>query len=629
VTDWLELNQRALSAELERVAWRLRAHASADEDAPPEAQRPPTVQTLVDAFGLSPFERDVLLLCAGCELQESFAALCAQASGPERRARPSFGLALAALPGAHWSAVAPVAPLRRWRLVELERADTLATSLLRIDERILHHLTGLSYLDGRIAPLISRDAVPESLPHSELKAARRVTAALTRPEPSPMILVCGADPPVRAEIAAYALGSAGMQPHTISAGELPAQADERELLARLWEREAVLAGGGLHIVLDSDSEIEFVRRTLGFVTALGVGAIVSCSEPPAPLAGRGVRVDARRPSVAEQRLVWQATLRERAPSVNGALDRVVAQFDFGAQEILAAAAALTEDGDERELWSACRRQARSGLESLAARIEPRARSTDLVLPDDQREVLAEIVAHVRRRARVYEEWGFARKSARGLGISALFEGPSGTGKTMAAEVLAGELDLDLYRIDLSQVISKYIGETEKNLRRVFDAADDGGAILFFDEADALFGKRSEVKDSHDRYANIEINYLLQRMEDYRGLAILTTNLKDAIDPAFMRRIRFVARFPFPDEAARAEIWRGVFPAEAPREELPIDALATLSLTGASIRNIAMGAAFLAAEGQRSVATSHLARAARRECLKLGRPLAETELAKWR
>jgi SpoVK/Ycf46/Vps4 family AAA+-type ATPase len=174
------------------------------------------------------------------------------------------------------------------------------------------------------------------------------------------------------------------------------------------------------------------------------------------------------------------------------------------------------------------------------------------LPESQRQTLREVALQVRQRGKVYGSWGFGAKDARGLGISALFSGQSGTGKTMAAEVLANELRLDLYRIDLSGVVSKYIGETEKNLRRVFDAAEEGGAVLLFDEADALFGKRSEVKDSHDRYANIEVSYLLQRMEAYRGLAILTTNMKDALDPAFSRRIRFVVQFPFPDAVQRAE-----------------------------------------------------------------------------
>jgi SpoVK/Ycf46/Vps4 family AAA+-type ATPase len=213
-------------------------------------------------------------------------------------------------------------------------------------------------------------------------------------------------------------------------------------------------------------------------------------------------------------------------------------------------------------------------------------------------------------------------------VSALFEGVSGTGKTMAAEVLARELELDLYRIDLSQVVSKYIGETEKNLRRVFDAAETGGTILLFDEADALFGKRTEVKDSHDRYANIEVSYLLQRMEAYRGLAILTTNQRDALDQAFARRIRFVVSFPFPDRAERAEIWRRVFPAETPLVGVDHDALAVLSLAGGSIRNIALSAAFLAADEAEPVTMRHLARAAARECTKLERPLSDAEVRAW-
>jgi SpoVK/Ycf46/Vps4 family AAA+-type ATPase len=236
---------------------------------------------------------------------------------------------------------------------------------------------------------------------------------------------------------------------------------------------------------------------------------------------------------------------------------------------------------------------------------------------------------VHRRGQVYNAWGFAAKSSRGLGISALFAGPSGTGKTMAAEVLANHLRLDLYRIDLSQVVSKYIGETEKNLRRVFEAAEGSGAILLFDEADALFGKRSEVKDSHDRYANIEVSYLLQQMEAYRGLAILTTNMKNALDPAFLRRIRFVAQFPFPDAPDRAEIWRRIFPAETPTDHLEIEKLARLNVAGGNIRNIALNAAFLAAGAGEPVRMNHLLRAVRSEYEKIEKPLTESEIGGWK
>jgi SpoVK/Ycf46/Vps4 family AAA+-type ATPase len=322
--------------------------------------------------------------------------------------------------------------------------------------------------------------------------------------------------------------------------------------------------------------------------------------------------------------------------LNGHLDRIVRQFQFDAGEVCDIAGQLRAAPRERcddarlagDLWHACRGAARARLESLARRIQPSASWEDLVLPPAQLRTLREVAAHVRQRFQVYETWGFAAKSSRGLGISALFVGPSGTGKTMAAEVLANELQLDLFRIDLSAVVSKYIGETEKNLRRVFDAAEGGGAILLFDEADALFGKRSEVKDSHDRYANIEIGYLLQRMEAYRGLAILTTNLKNSLDQAFSRRLRFVIQFPFPDPAQRREIWRRIFPPATPTEGLQWDRLCQLNVPGGSIRNIALSAAFLAADAGQPVRMPHLLQAARSECAKFDRAPSEAEIGGW-
>jgi SpoVK/Ycf46/Vps4 family AAA+-type ATPase len=248
-----------------------------------------------------------------------------------------------------------------------------------------------------------------------------------------------------------------------------------------------------------------------------------------------------------------------------------------------------------------------------------------VLPEPELSLLQRVAAQVRARGRVYDDWGFREQSARGLGISALFAGESGVGKTLAAEVLASDLDLDLYRIDLSAVVSKYIGETEKNLRRVFDAAEQGGAILFFDEADALFGKRSEVRDSHDRYANIEVNYLLQRMEAFRGLAILATNVKSALDSAFLRRLRFVINFPHPSNEQRQRIWERALPAGVPRGELDYKRLSQLNLTGGHIRNIALNAAFLAAQSAGTVDMECMVEAVRMEFRKLGQRFNEADL----
>jgi SpoVK/Ycf46/Vps4 family AAA+-type ATPase len=235
--------------------------------------------------------------------------------------------------------------------------------------------------------------------------------------------------------------------------------------------------------------------------------------------------------------------------------------------------------------------------------------------------LRAIIRQLQHRRRVHREWGFAGCTNRGLGIAALFTGESGTGKTMAAEAIANATGLDLYRIDLASTVSKYIGETEKNLKKIFDGAEGSGAVLLFDEADALFGKRSEVKDSHDRYANIETAYLLQRIETYRGLAILTTNMKGALDRAFLRRIRFVVQFPFPDEAARRALWLRQFPPQAPlADDIGWDALARMQLSGGHIRSVALNAAFMAAHEDRAIAHAHLIAAAQAELAKLERGL---------
>lgn len=315
--------------------------------------------------------------------------------------------------------------------------------------------------------------------------------------------------------------------------------------------------------------------------------------------------------------------------------RLAEQFNFNQPEIGRIADAVlnrpvedeTDLGDS--LWQACMLAARPRLEKLAQRIDVKATWDQLVLPAEEKILLRQITDQVSQRNRVYDEWGFREKMNRGLSINALFAGESGTGKTMAAEVIANKLKLDLYRIDLSAVVNKYIGETEKNLRKLFDAAEDSGAILFFDEADALFGKRSEVKDSHDRYANIEVNYLLQRMESYRGLAILATNRKNALDKAFVRRLRFIVNFPFPGIEERSEIWQKVFPPKTPvAEKLDFHRLAKLNITGGSIHNIALNAAFLAAQNGNSVTMPLLLKAARTEFKKLERPMKESDF-RWR
>jgi AAA+ superfamily predicted ATPase len=290
----------------------------------------------------------------------------------------------------------------------------------------------------------------------------------------------------------------------------------------------------------------------------------------------------------------------------------------------------SESGDSgislTDLHSACRLYSQQDLGTLARKIDPLYRWSDIVLPEDSLTQLHEMCGRVGQRQRVLSEWGFGSKLSLGTGISALFVGASGTGKTMAAEIIANELELDLYKIDLSGAVSKYIGETEKNLERIFTAAENANAILFFDEADALFGKRSEVRDSHDRYANIEVAYLLQRIEQYEGVAILSTNLRQNIDDAFLRRLQFIVDFPFPDEFHRKLIWQTLFSAEAPcAEEIDFDFLARLfRIAGGNIRNVVLGAAYLAASDDAQIGMSHFLQAARREYQKLGKVFPEVE-----
>ena len=278
-------------------------------------------------------------------------------------------------------------------------------------------------------------------------------------------------------------------------------------------------------------------------------------------------------------------------------------------------------------WNTCRDRARPKLDELAQRIEPSAEWSDLILPEDRKEMLREMIAQVRHRIQVFDRWQFGKKNNRGLGLCALFAGTSGTGKTMAAEVIANELNLDLYRIDLSIVVSKYIGETEKNLGKLFDAAESGGVILLFDEGDALFGKRTEASDSKDRYANMEVSYLLQRIESYSGLAIVTTNVEDSLDSAFVRRLRYIVKFPFPGAAERAKIWQRVYPTGVLKESHPrvYEMLGQMEISGGLIYSIALKSAFIAADdGADGIYFPHIQKAAQSEYTKIGRTLSASE-----
>ena len=648
-SNWLSENQRYLMAAMGVVRAALEQHASqqpgetTDEtrlslarqsfkEAADSMSSASALESLCRTFVLTPFERDVLVLSAGVELDSSFGALCAAAQGDPSRVYPTFSLALAALSDPHWNALTPAAPLRHWRMIELGAGGSLTLSPLRIDERVLHFLAGTSHMDERLEGIVEQVRTAGDLVPSHAALADRIAATWSQRNERaalPAIQLCGDELACKRAIAVAACAALGLGLIGLNAQFIPTNPSELDAVTRLTGREAALNTTAILVdcdELDSSDAVRsgavsrLIERILGPV-------IVTSRERRAVLQRQTIAMDVLKPSIGEQRDVWRRELGEAANQLNGQVDLLVTQFSLSSQRICAAcdeATSLTA----HDLWDACRAQARPQMNNLAQRIDPAASWDDLVLPEPQLETLREIASHVRHRAMVYDRWGFGTKGSRGLGISALFAGASGTGKTMAAEVLACELRLDLYRIDLSAVVSKYIGETEKNLRRVFDAAEQGGAVLLFDEADALFGKRSEVKDSHDRYANIEVSYLLQRMESYRGLAILTTNLKSALDSAFLRRIRFVVQFPFPDAMQRAEIWRRIFPSKTPTQGLDVNKLSRLNVAGGHIRNIAMNAAFLAADANDSVRMSHLLRAARSEYTKLEKPLTESEIGGW-
>lgn len=636
--SWHSANQQFLTQSLAQIHQALLKHGNTESHlAKPDLEtgedsyqgQPFALELLSRCFGLTEFEQNTLLLCAGMELDGQWSHLCQAASGS---AYPTFGLALSLFKDATWGALTPSAVLRRYQLIEIGAGNALTVSPLRIDERILHYLTGVQYLDQRLQALLQRVQASDLLVPSHQCLIEEIEHAWTQSLTNsrlPVIQLTGDDGASLRTVALAAGRRLGLELQELSAEALPTDWQQLKTLQILCEREYRLSR--MAIVLNCENlEAESTERRSAiatFIDSVHLPLIVTSPERRRQRQRPIITLDVKHPTPVEQHQLWQSGLGDRASTWQGAINTLVSQFNLSPSAIQTVCLQGQTAQTPNTLWQLCRTQARPRLDELAQRIEARATWDSLVLPAKEQTVIQEISAHVAQRSRVYEDWGFGH-SGRGLGISALFSGASGTGKTTAAEVIAQDLRLDLYRIDLSAVVSKYIGETEKNLRRIFDAAEGGGVILLFDEADALFGKRSDVNDSKDRYANMEVSYLLQRMESYRGLAILTTNLKGSMDQAFLRRLRFVVQFPFPDIKQRTEIWRRVFPATTPTQGLVYERLARLSITGGNIRNIALNAAFIAADADQPVMMKHLLQAAKREYLKLERPLTDTEIKGW-
>ncbi|GLH74133.1 ATPase [Geothrix limicola] len=610
-----------------RVSQAAQAAVAAAETMDP----PPALSMLAQRFGLSHFEQQVLLLCSAMELDPHTASLCAYVHGDPAKTFPTFALALSLFENPSWDALSPQRPLRYWKFLEIHQpgALPLTASALRLDERMLNLVKGLNHLDDRLAlylqPLEGSEA---ELPPSQQASVDRIlnhvgpsgSASSSKSSPS-LVQLPGPHGPSKQQVAARVAATLGLHLHRLPVEAIPAQPGDLDTFLRLWQRELRLLPVGLYVDANGTGGTGGANLAAFLQQDLGLCFVDTRESLQVP--GSAV-VEVAKPSHAEQRAAWSQALGDRAgesPTLLGG------QFNLGLQDIRNIVSGVTADASgtlHEKLWDACIQANRPQLDALAQRLHPIATWEDLILPANELGLLRQIAGQVSQRMAVFEEGGFGERMNRGFGISALFAGESGTGKTMAAEVIANALRLNLYRIDLSAVVSKYIGETEKNLRKLFDAAEDGGAILFFDEADALFGKRSEVKDSHDRYANIEINYLLQRMESFQGLAILATNMKGSLDTAFMRRLRFVVNFPHPGAAERRQIWEKVFPSKTPTQALDFQRLARLNISGGNIHTIALNAAFLAASARKPVGMEHVLEAARAEFQKLERPMNEAD-----
>jgi ATPase family associated with various cellular activities (AAA) len=584
-----------------------------------------------DRLGLDDLDAVVLALCAAPELNPAYGRLFAYLHDDVTRKLPSPGLVARLVagedvtPGEVLARFGRDAPLRRQGAVRLidDRGQTpIADRAVKVADPVAALLLGADLdeipRDGRLR----REPVPAVDP-GRPEAVRELRALLAC-ETSLPLLVVGPDAPA---LLATALATPLVIVDAGDIGDADLMRDARLASALEGRRRCF---DGLE-ALDPGARQAAVRA----LAAVDERALVCAASQDAAVAlgdHTAIVLEVPLPSFAERRAAWAAT------AGTDEVDVVAAKFRLSMTQIADAAdvarqTAAVEGADApaaRHLDLGARRASSSRLGELAVRLEPAFGWDQLVLPQRPLEVLRSISAYLRHRDLVLSEWGYARTVAHSQGLKTLFAGESGTGKTMAGQVLARDLGLELFRIDLATVVSKYIGETEKNLDRIFDAAEGSNAILFFDEADALFGKRSEVSDSHDRYANIEVAYLLQKMEGYSGAVILATNFRQNIDEAFLRRLDFVIDFPFPEAGDRARIWRLVLPDEAPvADDVDVEFLAAqFKLSGGGIRNASIAAAFLAAEDGRSIGMRHLVVGVALEYGKLGRLTLETDFERF-
>ena len=629
---------------------------------------------LGQAFDLAAFDLDVILICLAPELDRRYERLYAYLQDDVTRKLPCVDLALNLLCPQLEAKVAARArlradaPLLQFNLLQLgeeagPRAPSLLAKTMQLDARIARYLLNDDNAsddepDERLKAYATLEmpkaSVDDLIFPAAFKAQLSELLAHAVAQGDDLIMYCQGGYGLGKQSAAEACGRAMGAPLLVVDGKQLAalKADAFETLVRLIDREARLQAALIY------------WRDFDALLAEDKAAHLACALPilgehPGPtfLAGEVawepsdalhdcefVRLVFPPPGYEQRLQLWQAALgnevEEGDDEAEFDLVAVASKFRLSGGQIYDAAAtarnlALARNPTapklaQADLSAACRLQSNRKLAELAQHITPHYGWGDIVLPADPLAQLHEIYNQMQYRALVYEGWGFERKLAMGKGLNVLFAGPPGTGKTMAADILAHALGLDLYKIDLSAVLSKYIGETEKNLARIFDEARSSNAILFFDEADALFGKRTQVQDAHDRYANVEISYLLQKMEEYEGMVILATNLRKNMDEAFVRRLHFGVDFPMPGVDERRLIWQQIWPAAAPRDPaLDLEFMAQrIEVSGGNIRNIALAGAFLAAANGGVVTMQHLIHATQREYQKMGKVLVAREFGEY-
>jgi SpoVK/Ycf46/Vps4 family AAA+-type ATPase len=625
---------------------------------------------LAGMFDLTAFDLDVILVCLAPELDRGYERLYAYLHDDVTRRQPTVDLVLNLIcPDLDAKVRArprftSVAPLLQHHLVHLQEepgkgTGSLLGQTLRLDPRVARFLLDDDAVDDRLQPFarvvgpaasLDELVLPEAFKEQLSKLAEHARAvAQARVGVKLVLYFQGAYGVGKRTAAAACCRELGRRLLTVEGKRLAAsKTEEFATLARLIDREARLQGALIYwqdfdALLADETDVH-LAALLSILDAHPDPTFVSGSTTWEPGgAWRDVtflRLPFPSPGYEERLQLWRAALPgDGAASPDSALNLpdLANKFRLSGGQIRDAAATARSLARARapaapqvtaaDLLAACRLHSNRKLAELAVKITPHHTWDDIVLPEDQMAQLREIYNQVQHRALVYDAWGFDDKLAMGKGLSILFAGPPGTGKTMAADVLAHVLGLDLYKVDLSTVVSKYIGETEKNLARIFAEAMTSNAILFFDEADALFGKRTQVRDAHDRYANVEISYLLQKMEEYEGVVVLATNLRKNMDEAFMRRLHVTVEFPVPGVADRRRIWEQIWPAATPRDaDVDVDFLARrIEVSGGSIRNIALAGAFLAAADGGAVTMAHLLRATRREYQKMGKVLTAGEL----